>query len=69
MPLHRVYVDPRTYEHLSTLQGDNEMKLARALPKLGALAELLTYQCPQCGEVLTVEGESSHARTRSLDAA
>jgi hypothetical protein len=46
------------------------MKLARALPKLGALPELLTYQCPQCGEVLTVEGEASHARSEGwkLDA-
>ena len=31
------------------------MKLARTVPKFGALPELLVFQCPSCNEVETKE--------------
>ena len=33
------------------------MKLAKVPPKLGDLPELLTFQCLNCNEVMTIEDE------------
>jgi hypothetical protein len=33
------------------------MKLARVIPKLGSLPKLTAFQCIDCREVITVEGD------------
>lgn len=33
------------------------MRLARTIPRLGALPELLTFECKLCAEVITREEE------------
>jgi hypothetical protein len=34
-----------------------EMVLARTVPKFGAYPELRTFQCAECGHVVTIEVE------------
>jgi len=33
------------------------MKLCRIVPKIGGLAELMTFQCVDCKEVMTIAAE------------
>ena len=40
------------------------MTLVRVTPALGALPELLTYQCPRCWEVVTEEQTVRASRGR-----
>jgi len=37
------------------------MRLARSIPGIGALPELLTFACKECGEVITVAKEDAAA--------
>jgi hypothetical protein len=42
------------------------MRLARTIPGIGALPELHTYDCKQCGVALTEAGEPGERRTASV---
>lgn len=38
------------------------MRFARSIPKIGALPELLTYDCRPCGQTLTEADEPGQVR-------